>query len=294
MASIYDERPWLALYDDEDPATLTPEFGDALALFRHTRDRVPDRVALTYFDGRVTYGELDRLSDGLARYLAENKFGGGDRLAVYLQNVPQFVIALLAGWKLGGIVVPLNPMYRSHELSTILADAQPSAIVSSEVGWHDVMAEAARAAGVHTAVTTSELDLQTRHDSRLFARTERSPASDAVDLLEVARARQDRSPAEVTIAPSDIALLTYTSGPAVSPRGPPTPTATSASTRRDSSGARATRTVPGSSRWHRCSTSPAWSASWVRRSPSAAASTWPTASSRGWCSTPSPNTAPTT
>lgn len=219
MAGIYEERPWLALYDEQDPGDLAPEFGDMLALFHETCRRVPDSTALTYFDGRITYSELDRLSDGLARYLAERGFGGGDRLAIFLQNTPQFAIALLAGWKLGGIVVPLNPMYRTRELSTILADAQPFAVVASEGGWHDVLGEVARETGVHAAITTSELDLQTRNDPRLFAGTERRPADDAVDLLEVARARGDQRPAAAKVSPADIALLTYTSGTSGVPKG---------------------------------------------------------------------------
>ncbi len=222
MAGVYDERPWLALY--EEAGEFSPEFADVLGLFRATVREVSDRVALTYFDGTITYRELDRLSDALAVFLSERGFGGGDRLAVYLQNTPQFVIAVLAGWKLGGIVVPLNPMYRSHELSGILADAQPFAIVSSEYGWRDVLADVARTAGVHVAVTTSELDFQKRDDQRLFPGVvrDRAPAATeelpVVDLLDVVTAHEDREPAPATVHPDDIALLTYTSGTSGTPK----------------------------------------------------------------------------
>ena len=219
MVSVYDQRPWLALYAEDQPQELHPEFDDMLALFDATLQHHPDEVALTYFDGRLTYRELAELSDGLARYLHERGLAGGDRIAVYLQNVPQFAIALLAGWKLGAIVVPLNPMYRSHELTTILADAQPSAVVSSERGWHDVLGEVAREQGVGTAITTSELDLQDRADERLFARVRRQPADDAADLLEVARQRRDQPVARPKLSGADIALLVYTSGTSGVPKG---------------------------------------------------------------------------
>lgn len=219
MVSVYDQRPWLALYDGDQSGALNPEFDDMIALFDATRQRHPEAVALTYFDGRLTYRELDELSDGFARYLTERGLGGGDRLAIYLQNVPQFALALLAGWKIGAIVVPLNPMYRSHELTTILADAQPSAVVSSERGWHDVLGEVSREAGVGTAITTSELDLQQRHDPRLFAELRRQPAEDAADLLEVARQRRDQPMPRPARSGSDIALLVYTSGTSGVPKG---------------------------------------------------------------------------
>lgn len=219
MVSPYDQQPWLDLYDEQQAQRLTPEFATMPALFDHAAQQWPDRVAITYFDGRLTYRELDELSDGLADHLRERGLGGGDRLALFLQNVPQFAVALLAGWKLGAIVVPLNPMYRSHELTHILDDAQPIAVVSSERGWHDALGEVARSRGVRTVVTTSELDLQTRHDPRLFAQSEHQPAEDAEDLLDVARSRAGRRPGDVRTSGSDIALLVYTSGTSGVPKG---------------------------------------------------------------------------
>lgn len=219
LGSAYDERPWLALYDGDVPVAIEPRFGTMLELFAAARRDHPDRVAITYFDGRLSYRELDELSDGLACHLVEHGVGRGDRVALYLQNVPQFAIALLAGWKAGAIVVPLNPMYRTRELTKILADAQPAAVVSSEQGWHDVLGELAGPAGVRVAITTSELDLQTRHDPRLFAKLERRPAAGCADLLAVARAHAGRRPPEVELSSSDVALLVYTSGTSGVPKG---------------------------------------------------------------------------
>ncbi|MCI2421803.1 AMP-binding protein [Saccharopolyspora sp. K220] len=219
MGSVYDERPWLGRYDGELPPEIEPRFDNMLELFAAARRDRPDQVAITYFDGRLSYRQLDELSDGLAHYLVERGVGRGDRMALYLQNVPQFAIALLAGWKAGAIVVPLNPMYRTRELTKILADAQPAAVVSSEQGWHDVLGELAAPAGVRVAVTTSELDFQTRHDPRLFSRLERRPAAGCADLLAVARAHAGQRPPELSLSSSDIALLVYTSGTSGVPKG---------------------------------------------------------------------------
>src|SRR3712207_2775883 len=96
--SVYDERPWLALYGDS-PADYEIEFPDALSMFRDGLRRDPDGVALRYFDGEITRRELDAQSDALASALLARGFSRGDRLAVYLQNVPQFVLAMVATWK---------------------------------------------------------------------------------------------------------------------------------------------------------------------------------------------------
>ena len=91
-------------------------------LFRAAPGEAP---AVFYFDATLTYAELDRLSDRLAAWLSERGVGSGDRVAIVLQNTPQFLIAAVAAWKLAAIVVSLNPMYRTPELSKLFADCEP-------------------------------------------------------------------------------------------------------------------------------------------------------------------------
>ena len=88
----------------------------AARLPRRRRRAPPDRTALAYFDGRLSYREADELSDSVAGHLAARGFGRGDRVAVMLQNTPHFVLALLGAWKAGATVVPVNPMYKSGEV----------------------------------------------------------------------------------------------------------------------------------------------------------------------------------
>src|SRR3954454_9747012 len=108
--SIYDDKPWLARYDDGVPATIEREHDSALAMVKTGVARKPDGVALQYFDTAITYAELDAMTDALAAGLQAEGVARGDRVALYLQNVPQFVIAMVAGWKAGAILVSINPM----------------------------------------------------------------------------------------------------------------------------------------------------------------------------------------
>jgi len=109
--------PWLAHYDSDVPPTLAPYADrtllDALAEFARTQ---PDRPALLFKGARVTYGELDRLSDACASAFAALGVARGDRVGLMLPNCPQFVIAQFGAWKIGAIVAPLNPIYTEHEL----------------------------------------------------------------------------------------------------------------------------------------------------------------------------------
>ena len=59
--SIHDEKPWLSRYDQDQPAEISLEFTDALAMFRASVSRNPDGDIIRYFGGRITVRELDEL-----------------------------------------------------------------------------------------------------------------------------------------------------------------------------------------------------------------------------------------
>ena len=216
--SAYDERPWVALYGDE-PADIEIEFEDALAMFRAGVERDPDGVALAYFDGRITRRELDELSDGLAAGLLASGFTPGDRLAVYLQNVPQFVVAMVGTWKAGGIMVSINPMSRKRELSYLLKDSGATVLVSLEALYDEVAREVVPDTDVRLVLTTSELEFQTRNDGRLFSDVTRQRHEGTTDLVEFIEEHRGREVPPVRFGPDDVAFLTYTSGTTGVPKG---------------------------------------------------------------------------
>lgn len=135
----------------------------------------PERTALAYFDGRIGYAEADGLSDSVAGHLAARGIRRGDRVAVMLQNTPHFVLAVLAAWKAGAVVVPLNPMYKSGEVGHVLRDSGAAALVCDGGAWTRYLREAVRDSAVRTVLTASDLDFQTRDDPRVFG-----PAPDRV------------------------------------------------------------------------------------------------------------------
>ena len=89
-----------------------------------------DEPGLEFQDRTYTFGEIDSRSNRLAQLLARRGLKTGDRLCVYLANCIEMIDLYLACAKLGVIFVPINILYRDREISHILHDAEPTALVS--------------------------------------------------------------------------------------------------------------------------------------------------------------------
>lgn len=172
----------------------------------------PDRPFIRYFDGVLSFADVDAAASSLANALLHNGFRAGDRLALYLQNNPGFVIGLIAAWKAGGVAVPINPMNTARELTFALVDTGARALLCLDSLYAEVAADVVAAGDteVDQVYVTSAHEWQTRDDTRVLGSSRAAPRTGPevtrlVDLPPVERVQG-------TVRGEDPALLMYTSG----------------------------------------------------------------------------------
>ncbi|GAB3289547.1 AMP-binding protein [Parasphingorhabdus pacifica] len=214
----YDERPWLARYAGR-ATDFEPEFANALEMFAASARTAPDTEIIRYFDGVLTVRELDELTDAFACALLAHELVPGDRVGLYLQNVPQFVIAMLGTWKAGCTAVAINPMNKERELDLLLRDSGARALVCLEGLYESVASKVVADTAVKLTITTSELEYQSRDDPRIFTGTGRIDCPGTLDMSELIEQFRSRQPPAVRFRPDDTAVLTYTSGTTGPPKG---------------------------------------------------------------------------
>jgi long-chain acyl-CoA synthetase len=124
-------KPWLTHYDSDVRPSLSPypdktlvDYLDALA-----RDH-SDATALLFKGRTVSYGQLDRESTACAAALWDLGVRKGDRVAILLPNCPQFLVAEFGIWKIGAVVVGVNPTYSERELEQILDTTRAETVIT--------------------------------------------------------------------------------------------------------------------------------------------------------------------
>ena len=124
------EKPWLKFYEPHVPEHIDyPETIMPVAL-EETARKYPDHTALIFKDAKITFREYNEAVDRFAAALQGLGVKKGDRVAVHLLNCPQFPIAYYAVLRIGGIVVPCNPVYTAREMRHQLKDSGAEVIVT--------------------------------------------------------------------------------------------------------------------------------------------------------------------
>ncbi|MFJ4840590.1 long-chain fatty acid--CoA ligase [Streptomyces sp. NPDC088746] len=158
-----------------------------------TAQRQPERPALRLGEQVITYAELDERTARAAALLKSNGVRNGDRVALMLPNVPEFVVLYYGILRAGAVVVPMNPLLKTRETEFHLKDS--GAVLLLE--WHQAPGEGAKGAA---AAGVRHLAVEPTAFTAMLTTCE--------PLSEVAQADGE-----------DMAVLLYTSGTTGRPKG---------------------------------------------------------------------------
>lgn len=153
------QAPWVRFYPNTVREDLTASFPTMIAAWDHHVAERRDQPALHYFDATLTFGDVDDASDALGAAFQDMGVQRDDRIAVYLQNDPQWLVVMLAAWKVGAFPVAISPMLRHTELTHLLIDSGATVLVCLDHLYAEVAAEVVPQTPVRTVLTTHPLDL---------------------------------------------------------------------------------------------------------------------------------------
>ena len=126
-------RPWLKQYPPGVPGDVAVDtYSSLVPLLEESWMRYAKRDAAACMGARVTYGEIDERSKALGAWLQSQGIRRGDRVALMMPNVPQYLVAIGAVLRVGGVVVNVNPLYTARELQHQLADSGATIIIVLE------------------------------------------------------------------------------------------------------------------------------------------------------------------
>jgi long-chain acyl-CoA synthetase len=118
------QAPWTSHYPPGVPAHIrTDPLPTLAAVLEDAFQRYAKRDAAVCMDTRLTYRDIDQLSEALGAWLQSLGLERGTRVAIMMPNVPQYLVALAAVLRVGFTVVNVNPLYTARELQHQLADA---------------------------------------------------------------------------------------------------------------------------------------------------------------------------
>ena len=213
-----EDRPWFKFYDPGVPKSIDYPKVPLFYLLEEAARQHPDTPCTIFKGAKITYREMNDLTDRLAGGLAELGVKKGDRVGIYMPNTPQFVLAYFAVLKAGGVVVATNPLYSAREIEHQANDSGLEVMLVMS-NFYRLLKEVQPKTKIRKVVVTNLKETLPPVIAFLFTLAKEKKGGFRVDLAEgdiwmkdlIERHKpEDRPKMEITT--DDVALFQYSGG----------------------------------------------------------------------------------
>lgn len=212
------ERIWHKAYEEGVPGEIELPSTTLFEELAATAQKYGDHTATIFMGAKLTWGEIERLTAGLAAALADLGIQKGDRVAIHLPNCPQFVVSFYALSRLGAIAVPTNPLYVERELEHQFNNSEAKVVITLS-RFYNLVKKVQPKTGVQKVVVARIKDYFPSGLKFLYTIAREAKEGDRVqiqpgdfwftDLLQ--KYAGAKAPA-AEVSPDDVACLMYTGG----------------------------------------------------------------------------------
>ena len=213
-----DDRPWIKKYDQGVPTHIDYPEVPVFYFLEETARKYPDSPCTVFKGAKISYKEINEITDRLAAGLAEIGVKKGDRVGIFMPNTPQFVMAYFGVLKAGGVVVATNPLYTPREIEHQVNDAGIEVMLVMS-NFYNLIKQVQPNTKIKKLVVTNLKESLPPILSFLFTLTKEKKGGFRIQLAEgdvwmqdlISRHKPEDRP-KLNIGPDDVALFQYSGG----------------------------------------------------------------------------------
>ncbi len=218
-----EQKPWFKFYPEDVPPKIDYPKIPLFGLLEEASEKYPENVAIIFEGFKITYRKLKEFMDRFASALHGLGVRKGGVVALFLPNIPQFVISYYGTLKIGGVVTALSPLYKEKEVEYQLNNSEAETVVTLDL-LYPIIRNVWGKTKVKRVIVTSIAEYLPPAKKFLGKLLKKIPSlkvsrEKGVYFLQELLAEYQPNPPKVEVKPEDLAILQYTGGTTGIPKG---------------------------------------------------------------------------